>query len=168
MTAPFGNTPQHGNNQPGAAQNNPFSAAGQGQPAAPQFNAPAYQQQPPVTAYHAPMPVQQNYGAPQSFAPQMGAPAGYQQKSWVVTLLLNFFLWEFSAHNFYKGFTTRAVIQLAMFWGGALLMLIPLVGWVAGGALWTAAYVWVFIEFMMTLFGAQSMNVDANGVPLRK
>jgi len=36
-------------------------------------------------------------------------------RSWVITLLLLIFLWEFGAHNFYLGYTRRATIELLCF-----------------------------------------------------
>nr|WP_232218750.1 MULTISPECIES: TM2 domain-containing protein [unclassified Corynebacterium] len=47
-------------------------------------------------------PVQQQYVAPG------------QQKSWIATLLLCFFLGSFGAHNFYTGRTTFGVSQLVL------------------------------------------------------
>src|SRR5690625_1182792 len=74
----------------------------------PQFNA--FQQQPQAGA---PAPYGQQHGMAQ---PGMMQPAMYATppKSWIVTLLLAFFLGTLGAHNFYLGYKGRAIAQLSL------------------------------------------------------
>lgn len=84
------------------------------------------------------------YGAPYG-APVMGA------KSKTAAGLLGIFLGAFGAHNFYLGYTTKAVIQL-------VVTLATLgIGGVAMG-------IWGLIEGIMILTG--SIAVDGRGMPL--
>lgn len=72
----------------------------------------------------------------------------------VVAALLAFFLGGFGIHNFYLGFTSRAVIQL-------LLTLV--LSLFTCGASAFAAYVWAFVEGVMILAGADGYTTDASG-----
>ncbi len=83
---------------------------------------------------------------------QFAQPAMQQnaavQKSKIAAGLLGLFLGGWGVHNFYLGFTTKAVIQLIL-------------------TIFTCgiASLWGFIEGIMILAG--SIKVDANGVPLK-
>ena len=66
------------------------------------------------------------------------------QKEWLVTLLLNFFLGVFGIHRFYTGHTGIGVAQLLTFGGCGI---------------------WALIDFIMILVGNFK---DANGRPLKK
>ncbi len=107
----------------------------------PEFNTqqtnqqPGYQQQ----AYQQP-PFQQPYQQP---VYQMGA----QQKSKLIAGLLGVFLGGWGIHNFYLGFTNKAIIQIVVS-----------ICTCGVGALWG------FIEGILILVG--SINTDANGIPL--
>lgn len=70
-----------------------------------------------------------------------------QQKSKMAAGLLGIFLGSFGVHNFYLGYTTKAVIQLIL-------------TFVTCGL----SSLWGFIEGILILTG--NINVDANGVPL--
>ena len=78
-----------------------------------------------------------------------------EQKSRLTAGLLGILLGCFGAHNFYLGYTNRAIAQLLItILGGCLV--IPA----------AAAAVWGLIEGIMLLTG--SINVDAKGVPLKE
>lgn len=75
-----------------------------------------------------------------------GAGAG-APKSKMVAGLLGIFLGSFGIHNFYLGFTKKAIIQIV----------VTIVTCGIGG-------IWGFIEGILILCG--NINADANGVPL--
>lgn len=83
-------------------------------------------------------------------------PMGYEAKSKMAGGLLGIFLGALGIHNFYLGYTTKAIIQLLVsVIGGALTCGIAAVG----------MEVWGLIEGIMILTG--SINVDGKGVPLK-
>ena len=90
-----------------------------------------------------------NCGAPLGAANRAvgGAPVNGQQKSKLTAGLLGIFLGGFGVHNFYLGYTGKAIAQIAL--------TVFCLG--AGG-------IWGLIEGIMILTG--SINKDANGVPL--
>ncbi|MFQ9846792.1 MAG: TM2 domain-containing protein [[Clostridium] leptum] len=81
------------------------------------------------------------------------SPVGTPLKSKMAAGLLGIFLGAFGVHNFYLGYTTKAVIQLCL----TLL---------SCGILSFASGIWGFIEGIMLLTG--SINVDGNGMPLQQ
>ena len=74
------------------------------------------------------------------------------QKSKVAAGLLGIFLGSLGIHNFYLGYTTKAVIQLAL-----TLLTCGLGSFVSG--------IWGFVEGILILTG--SINMDGKGIPLR-
>ena len=74
-----------------------------------------------------------------------------QQKNKVLAALFGIFLGCFGVHNFYLGYTNKAVAQLIL--GTA--------GWVLCGLGPIIASVWGFVEGIMILTG--SINKDADG-----
>src|ERR1700709_2153686 len=79
----------------------------------------------------APPPLAMQSYSPQGFGGMAVAPYGYgygsyvQPKSRVAFVLLAVFLGSFGAHNFYAGYTRKAVIQLSItlctcFWASLL------------------------------------------------
>lgn len=72
-------------------------------------------------------------------------------KSKIAAGLLGIFLGALGVHNFYLGYTGKAVGQL----------LLTLVGWIACGLGPIAASIWGLIEGIMILCG--SINKDAEG-----
>ena len=72
-------------------------------------------------------------------------------KSKLVAGLLGIFVGSLGIHNFYLGYTGKAVAQL----------LLTLIGWVLCGIGPVAAGLWGLIEGILILTG--SINVDANG-----
>lgn len=101
-------------------------------------------------------------GAALSESAQQSAPQSEVQstvtaaapKSKVAAGLLGIFLGSLGIHNFYLGFTKKAIIQLAITIVGAFLFGIGPV----------AMEIWGIIEGVMYLTG--SKNTDANGNPL--
>lgn len=82
-----------------------------------------------------------------------------QQKSRLAAGLLGIFLGMYGAHNFYLGYTTKAIIQLVC----------TLLGWVltcvfVGYFLLAGIGIWSLVESIMIFTG--SLNVDAKGVQL--
>ena len=130
-----------------SAQPGPDAAANQAPYGAqPGFVQPGFEQ----AAYVA---GQQAYGQPGYSQPAYGQPvvAG-PPKQWIVALLLGLFFGGFGVHNFYLGYTNRAIIQL-------ILTIIVI------GAPVTA--VWVLIELIMILMRSGSYGYDAQGQPLQ-
>ena len=78
-----------------------------------------------------------------------------ERKSKIAAGLLGIFLGGLGVHNFYLGYTSKAVAQL----------LLTTVGWLLFGLGPFAAQIWGFIEGIMILAG--SINKDANGVKLK-
>ena len=74
-----------------------------------------------------------------------------QIKSKIAAGLLGIFLGGIGVHNFYLGYTSKAITQL----------LLTLVGWIACGIGPVIAGVWGLIEGILILTG--SINEDANG-----
>lgn len=98
------------------------------------------------------------------FCPKCGEPTSKESiantttnqanKSKIAAGILGIFLGTFGVHNFYLGYTGKAVAQL----------LLTLVGWIACGMGPVIAGIWGFIEGILILTG--SINQDANGNPL--
>ena len=78
-------------------------------------------------------------------------PYGYKQKSKLAAGLLGILIGSFGVHNFYLGYTGKAVAQL----------LITLLTCGVGAAI---SAIWALIEGIMILTG--SINVDGKNVPL--
>ncbi|QGU04503.1 TM2 domain-containing protein [Corynebacterium comes] len=88
-------------------------------------------------------------------------PQVAQQKSWVVAVLLAFFLGTLGVHNFYLGNTGRGVAQLSL----------TVLGWVTAiiiiGFFFLAIVgLWALIDFVLILLRSGSMSTDSRGVPL--
>lgn len=81
-------------------------------------------------------------------------PQNVNAKSKVAAGLLGIFLGSFGVHNFYLGYTGKAVAQL----------LLTLIGWILCGLGPLAAGIWRLIEGIMILAG--SIKVDGKGQPL--
>ncbi|HHZ05810.1 MAG TPA: TM2 domain-containing protein [Clostridiales bacterium] len=82
--------------------------------------------------------------------PQMIDPS--TQKSKMAAGLLGIFLGAFGVHNFYLGYTGKAVAQL-------------LISVVSCGILAIVSEIWGLVEGIQILTG--SINTDSNGVPLK-
>ena len=101
---------------------------------------------------------QPQFGYGQRQAPNMYDAYGtqYSDKSYIAAALLAFFLGAFGAHNFYLGYTRKAVIQLAM----GLMTIFTL------GISGIAVGIWAFVEFILLLTGG--ISTDGNGRPLKR
>ena len=143
-------TEQQSDSQPSENQQQPY----QQQPFQQQpFQQQSYQQQP------FQQPYQQNgyqnasgYNYNPNATYQAGAPVynpnmPVQPKSRLAAGLLGIFLGGLGVHNFYLGFTSKAVIQI-------------LVSFITCGL----GSIWGFIEGIMIIAG--SINTDADGIPL--
>ena len=99
------------------------------------------------------MPAQQAFQQPyQQGMGQMPVYSAAEQKSKVAAGLLGIFLGALGVHNFYLGYTSKAVVQL-------LLTLLSC------GALGVVSEIWGLIEGIQILTGA--INTDAKGIPLK-
>ncbi len=85
-------------------------------------------------------------------APPPQASVGYQQKSKIAAGLLGILVGALGVHNFYLGYTGKAVAQL-------------LLSILSTGLLAPVAGIWGLIEGVMILTG--SIAVDANNIPLK-
>lgn len=81
------------------------------------------------------------------------ANAGSKNK--MVAAILAFFLGVYGAHNFYLGYTSKAVTQLVLTIVGLILCVIFI-----GAFVVMAVAIWAFIEFIMILTGSIK---DADG-----
>ena len=77
------------------------------------------------------------------------APAGYQPKSRVTAGILGILLGGFGVHNFYLGYTNKAIIQIVV-------------------TIFTCGLgsLWGLVEGILILTKNPSFLTDANGVPL--
>lgn len=84
------------------------------------------------------------------------APTGVEVKSKLVAGLLAIFLGSLGIHNFYLGFTNKALVQiLVSLIGGALTC----------GIASLAISIWAIVEGILILTG--KVPVDAKGIPLK-
>lgn len=77
-------------------------------------------------------------------------------KSKIAAALLALFLGTFGAHNFYLGYTGKAVTQLVLTIIGYFTLIL-----IIGAFFIAATGIWAFIEFIMILVGG--ISVDAQG-----
>lgn len=89
-------------------------------------------------------------------------PAGVEQKSKLVAGLLGVFLGTYGVHNFYLGYTTKAVIQLVCSLASIILIICT---FGLSAFLIFPIWIWSLIEAVMIFAG--SINVDGKGVPLK-
>lgn len=75
----------------------------------------------------------------------------YHGKSKIAAGILGIFLGSFGVHNFYLGYTSKAVIQL----------LLTSIGWILCGLGPLVAGIWGFVEGILILTG--NINKDAYG-----
>ena len=83
-----------------------------------------------------------------AIAPQVNG----EQKSKLVAGLLGIFLGGLGIHNFYLGYTSKAITQL-------------LISVLSCGMLAIVSYIWGLVEAVQILNG--SINKDAKGIPLK-
>ena len=152
----------------------PYASAPSG--AQPGFQQPGFQQpgydqagfqQPGGTAYAQDPGAQQSYypGAVPGQTPYQQPGVGYyDQKSKVAAGLLGIFLGSFGVHNFYLGYTNKAVGQLVGTIIGFILSFI-----VIGIFIVLGIEIWALVEGILILCaqpGSQPWGVDARGIPL--
>lgn len=149
-------------------QEQPYGQAPQPQYGQTQYEQPQYGQSQPQ--YGQPQPGysqqygqfgydQQAYRQMPGYQPQPQQPAYYPQpKSKLAAGLLGIFLGALGVHNFYLGYTGKAVAQL----------LLTLVGWVLFGLGPVVAWVWGLIESILILCSTYGSNWhrDAKGFEL--
>lgn len=116
------------------------------QPAQPQYTQPAYNQ-PPIYA-------QQAYYQ----AAQQQPGYGYAQKSKIVAGLLGLFLGTLGIHNFYLGYTGKAVAQLLLTLIGWIILIGPII-----------SGIWALIEAILILCSSygSSWHRDGRGQELQ-
>lgn len=101
-------------------------------------------------------PMQPGYAQPYGM---MGPGVGQMSdKSKIAAALLAFFLGTLGVHNFYLGYTGRAITQLSL----------TIVGWITSLLLIGIFFIigvsiWAFIEFILILVGSGSYAYDVSG-----
>lgn len=147
-------------------QYNPYAQQQPQQPYAQNGNPYVQQQYTQNTGYTpsgAPYTGQQPYTQPnaqQQYNPYMQQqPYYYNQKSKLAAGLLGIFLGGLGVHNFYLGFTEKAVIQL----------LLTLFGWLVLGIGPVVAWIWGLVEAILILCSKPytKWHRDAQGYELR-
>lgn len=86
-------------------------------------------------------------------------PSQQENKSKIVAALLAFFLGTFGVHNFYLGYTKKAVIQLVLTIVGILTSCI-----FVGVFIVIGVGIWALVEAVFLLIG--KIAYDGNGLPL--
>ena len=157
---------QDGRNQPAAQPYNPNPYASQ-QPAQPFYGQPTYGQpdytqssQPPYYQQQAqPRYEQPSYNQPPIYAQQTYYQAaqqqpgyGYAQKSKIVAGLLGLFLGGLGVHNFYLGYTGKAVAQLLLTLIGWIILIGPII-----------SGIWALIEYVLILCSSYGSNWHRDG-----
>lgn len=160
---------QDGRNQPAAQPYNPNPYASQqpAQPAQPFYGQPTYGQpdytqsaQPPYYQQQAqPRCEQPSYNQPPIYAQQTYYQAaqqqpgyGYAQKSKIVAGLLGLFLGGLGVHNFYLGYTGKAVAQLLLTLIGWIILIGPII-----------SGIWALIESVLILCSSYGSNWHRDG-----
>lgn len=123
------------------------------EPTLPNYTAQYQYQQPQQNSYY-------NNQNPQYYKQYFNTPpAGYAQKSRLAAGLLAITLGVLGIHNFYLGFSSKAVIQLVVALIGSIFTC---------GVAFFAVYIWAFIEGIQILSANSPARLyDANGVILR-
>ncbi|MDJ0354551.1 TM2 domain-containing protein [Paenarthrobacter sp. PH39-S1] len=133
--------------QPPAGQQPYGQQLGQ-QPYQQSYNQQPYGQSPGQSPYG-----QSPYGQ-SPYGQQVYGQPGVEQKSKIAAGLLGIFLGSFGVHNFYLGFTGKAVAQLLI-----TVLSIGTLSWVS--------WIWGIIEGILILTGSENFRHDAKGIPLR-
>lgn len=163
---------QDGRNQPAAQPYNPNPYASQ-QPAQPFYGQPTYGQ--PDYTQSAQTPYDQQPAQPQYTQPAYNQPPiyaqqayyqaaqqqpgyGYAQKSKIVAGLLGLFLGTLGIHNFYLGYTGKAVAQLLLTLIGWIILIGPII-----------SGIWALIEAVLILCSSygSSWHRDGRGQELQ-
>ncbi len=91
---------------------------------------------------------------PPAYTPAPAAQQKSKMAAGLMGILFGIFLGGLGIHNFYLGYTKKAVIQLVVCLAGSCLIVGPLV-----------SGIWCIVEGIQILSG--TINVDGNGVPLK-
>lgn len=157
---------QDGRNQPAAQPYNPNPYASQ-QPAQPFYGQPTYGQPDYTQSAQSPYYQQQaqpryeqpSYNQPPIYAQQTYYQAaqqqpgyGYAQKSKIVAGLLGLFLGGLGVHNFYLGYTGKAVAQLLLTLIGWIILIGPII-----------SGIWALIESVLILCSSYGSNWHCDG-----
>lgn len=157
---------QDGRNQPAAQPYNPNPYASQ-QPAQPFYGQPTYGQPDYTQSAQSPYYQQQaqpryeqpSYSQPPIYAQQTYYQAaqqqpgyGYAQKSKIVAGLLGLFLGGLGVHNFYLGYTGKAVAQLLLTLIGWIILIGPII-----------SGIWALIESVLILCSSYGSNWHRDG-----
>ncbi len=86
--------------------------------------------------------------------------AAGEGKSKIAAGVFGILLGHFGVHNFYLGYTSKAVTQLVLTIVGIVLSCI-----IIGSFLVLGIYIWGLVEGIMILAG--KIDTDANGIPLK-
>lgn len=133
---PYGQSAAYGSSIPAYGS----AAPAYGQPTQPQYTQSAYNQ-PPTYA-------QQTYYQ----ATQQQPGYGYAQKSKIVAGLLGLFLGTLGVHNFYLGYTGKAVAQLLLTLIGWIILIGPII-----------SGIWSLIEAVLILCSSYGSNWHRDG-----
>ena len=146
---------------------NPYASQQPAQPAQPFYGQPTYGQpdytqsaQPPYYQQQAqPRYEQPSYNEPPIYAQQTYYQAaqqqpgyGYAQKSKIVAGLLGLFLGGLGVHNFYLGYTGKAVAQLLLTLIGWIILIGPII-----------SGIWALIESVLILCSSYGSNWHRDG-----
>lgn len=165
---------QDGRNQPAAQPYNPNPYASQqpAQPAQPFYGQPTYGQptygqpdytqsaQPPIissrrspdTSSPHTISHQSTRSRPTIRRPNSSPATGYAQKSKIVAGLLGLFLGGLGVHNFYLGYTGKAVAQLLLTLIGWIILIGPII-----------SGIWALIESVLILCSSYGSNWHRDG-----
>lgn len=143
--------PQYGQSQQSQC-NQPQAQYGQ-QQYGQQYGQPQYARPQSQTGYD-----QQAYRQMPGYQAAPQPAYGVQQKSKLAAGLFGIFLGALGVHNFYLGFTGKAVAQL----------LLTLIGWMLFGLGLVVAWIWGFVEGILILCSTYGSNWhrDAKGIEL--
>jgi len=128
--------------------------------AVPEHTAASGQQQGASQAQNAQYAPSQNGGANSQNQYQYQQQGYDPRKSRTLAGILGILFGCFGVHNFYLGYTSKAVIQLCVSIVGLLLSC-----FVIGTFIVLGIAIWGLVEGIMILAG--SINVDARGIPLK-
>lgn len=137
--------------QPGSGQQNYGQQYGQPGSAQPGYGQQGYQPGPAPAGYG-----QYGYGSNGGY---QQLPYGYRQREKIVAGLLGIFLGSLGVHNFYLGYTGKAVAQV----------LLTCVGWLFFGIGPIVATIWGLVEGVLILCSnyGSPWHRDAKGVEIR-
>ena len=149
---PYGQPAAYGSSVP--AYGSDASAYGQptqpAQPAQPIYGQPTYG--PTDYAQSAQTPYYQEPTQPQYTQSAYNQPPTYAQKSKIVAGLLGLFLGSLGVHNFYLGYTGKAVAQLLLTLIGWIILIGPII-----------SGIWALIEAVLILCSSYGSNWHRDG-----